>query len=334
MAITIVQRNRSKGILTWYARVPDKVKKGSVHFFSLGTDSKAEAKLVLQERIRDGSFDARTEPQAITLGEAVQRYEKFQRAKGIRGDSLNVFLNALRAFEALYDRPIAEIRNSEISEAFLAENERKNPTTYNNNKTLVSSFFYYVVNVLEALPGNPVHKAIPKRKRVKPVRHFWTADQVDRIIAMAPNPETRLAWAFMAFAGLRKSEAIAMRPEKIHDGYIHLVGKGDKPAKIPLCPRLKREIDRFNAAGGIWERLHCTEYSLIRIAAQALPGGFPGKAHAHRFRHSFGSNLIRAGVNIKVVQTLMRHENIQMTLDIYGHIMDSDAEDAIVKTFP
>ena len=41
---------------------------------------------------------------------------------GIRilSDSLNVFLNALRAFEALYDRPISEIRNSEISEAFLS----------------------------------------------------------------------------------------------------------------------------------------------------------------------------------------------------------------------
>lgn len=334
MAITIVQRNKSKGVLTWYARVPDQSRPGSVHYFSLGTESKAEAKLALQERIRDGSFESRTAPQSVTLGEAVERYEKFQRAKGIRGDSLNVFLNALRAFEPLYGRPISEIRNSEISEAFLAENERKNPTTYNNNKTLVSSFFNYVVNVLEALPGNPVAKAIPRRKRVKPVRHFWTADQVDRIVAMAPNPETRLAWAFMAFAGLRRSEAIGMRPEKIHDGYIHLVGKGDKPAKIPLCPRLQREIDRFDAAGGRWENLHSTDYTLTRVAAQALPGGFPGKAHAHRFRHSFGSNLIRAGVNIKVVQTLMRHENIQMTLDIYGHIMDSDAEDAIAKAFP
>lgn len=334
MAITIVQRNKSKGVLTWYARVPDQSRPGSVHYFSLGTESKAEAKLALQERIRDGSFESRTSPQAITLGEAVERYEKFQRAKGIRGDSLNVFLNALRAFEPLYGRPISEIRNSEISEAFLAENERKNPTTYNNNKTLVSSFFNYVVNVLEALPGNPVAKAIPRRKRVKPVRHFWTADQVDRIVALAPNPETRLAWAFMAFAGLRRSEAIGMRPEKIHDGYIHLVGKGDKPAKIPLCPRLQREIDRFDATGGRWENLHSTDYTLTRVAAQALPGGFPGKAHAHRFRHSFGSNLIRAGVNIKVVQTLMRHENIQMTLDIYGHIMDSDAEEAIVKAFP
>ena len=334
MAITLIQRNKSKGILTWYARVPDKVKKGAVHFFSLGTESKAEAKAILQERIRDGSFDARTEPQALTFGEAVERYEKFQRSKGLKRASVAVFMNALKAFAPLFGRNVSEIRNSELAEAFLEENDSKNATTYNNNKTLVSSFFNYLVNVLEILPYNPVNKAIPKRKRVKPERHFWTAEEIDRIIAGAPNPETRLTWSFMAFAGLRKSEAKAMRPGKIHDGYIHLVGKGDKPAKIPLCPRLRREIDKFEAAGGNWEKLRCPDSTITSVASKALPGGFLGKAHAHRFRHSFGSNLIRAGVNIKVVQTLMRHENIQMTLDIYGHIMDSDAEEAIVKVFP
>lgn len=333
MAITIVQRNKSKGVLTWYARVPDPTRKGSVHYYSLDTVSKAQAKLVLQQRLREGVFEDRSSPAEITLGEAVARFEKFQRAKGLKSASVDVFMNALSAFEPMFDRKVSEIRNSELSEAFLSENDSKNATTYNNNKTLVSSFFNYLVNVLEALPSNPVAKAIPKRKRVKADRHFWLPDEIDFIIAGAPNPETRLAWSFMAFAGLRRSEAAAMRPENIHDGYIHLVGKGDKPAKIPLCPRLQREIERFEAAGGRWEKLHVNDYSIKKVAA-LVPGGFLGAAHAHRFRHSFGSNLIRAGVNIKVVQVLMRHENIQMTLDIYGHILDSDAEKAIEKAFP
>jgi integrase len=72
---------------------------------------------------------------------------------------------------------------------------------------------------------------------------------------------------------------------------------------------------------------------LRKAAAKAIPEGFPGKAHAHRFRHSFGSNLIRAGVNIKIVQTLMRHESITLTLDTYGHILDTDCEKAISKVY-
>ena len=122
---------------------------------------------------------------------------------------------------------------------------------------------------------------------------------------------------------------VEMRPEAIHDGYIHVKGKGDKEAKIPICPRLQREIDRYD---GEW-KFSYTAKVLERIAAKAIPEGFPGKAHAHRFRHSFGSNLIRAGVNIKVVQTLMRHETVNLTLDTYAHILDTDTEKAIREVY-
>ena len=327
--ITLVQKNKSKGILTWYARVPDK-SKGTVHFFSLGTSSKSEAKIILQDRIRQGSFDARISPSMMTLGEAVDKYEKFQRAKGLKEGSISMFLNSIKSISSLFGKQVAEITKAELAEAFLASNEDVGPTTYNNNKTVVSMLFQYIVDVLEIIPSNPIAKAIPKRKRVKAVRHFWTIEEIDRIIAHAPTPNVRLAWAFMAFAGLRRSEVMKIKPEDIHDGYIYVVGKGDKPAKIPLCPRLKREIERH---GGQWSKLFVNYKTLVKYSQIALPGGFQGTAHAHRFRHSFGSNLIRAGVNVKVVQKLMRHENIKMTLDIYGHILDTDAEDAISKVF-
>lgn len=329
MAITLVQKNKSKGILTWYARVPDKAK-GTVHFFSLGTSSKSEAKILLQERIREGAYDSRVTPSAITLGEAVERYEKFQRSKGLKEGSISMFINSLQSLSALFGRQVAELTKAEIAEAFLASNDGVGPTTYNNNKTVVSMLFQYLVDVLEIIPSNPIAKAIPKRKRVKAVRHFWTLEEIDRIIAAAPTPNVRLVWAFMAFAGLRRSEAMNIKPEDIHDGYIYVLGKGDKYDKIPVCPRLEREIARH---GLEWDRLYVNHKTIVKYAQIAIPEGFLGKAHAHRFRHSFGSNLIRGGANVKVVQKLMRHENIKMTLDIYGHILDTDAEETIGKIF-
>lgn len=326
--ITLVQKNKSKGILTWYARVPDSTK-GTVHFFSLGTTSKSSAKLALQERIRERSFDRRISPSAMTLGEAVEKYEKFQRSKGLKENSISMFLNSIKSLETLFDKPVIEIAKAEIAEAFLASNEDVCAGTYNIRKTVCSMLFQYIVDVLEILPNNPIGKAIPKRKRIKAVRHFWTTEQMDRIIAAAPTPNARLAWSFMAFAGLRRGEVNSLKPDNIHDGYIFVIGKGDKPAKIPVCPRLRREIERR----GTWERMYVDNKTLARYAAIAIPEGFQGKAHPHRFRHSFGSNLIRAGVNVKVVQKLMRHENIQMTLDIYGHILDTDAEEAISKVY-
>lgn len=330
--ITIVQKNKSKGILTWYARVPDPKRKSksgetAYHFFSLKTQNRAEAKRTLQERIRDGSLDIKEERETITLAECAAKFEKYERSKGTKEGSINTMLQSVNMLKPLFEKKVGEITTQEISEAFQETSADLAPITYRNRKIILSTFFTYLVDVLEVYPKNPVRKAIPRRKVPKKSKDFWTMDQIDRIIANAPNPKTRLLWSFMAFAGLRRSEAVAMRPNKIFDGKIHIVGKGDKPATIPISPRLQREIKRYD---GDWKFIFDPR-QLRRIAEKAIPEGFHGPATAHRFRHSFGSNLIRANanVNIKTVSELMRHESITLTLDTYVHIMPSDAERAV-----
>lgn len=325
-SITIVQKNKSKGIKTWYARVPDA--KG-VHFFSLGTSNKTEAKVLLQERIKAGAYDLKDEKSTMTLGEAAERFEIYQRNKGTKAGSITTIMTAVNSIDDLFGMKVVDITVQDISEAFMASTESNHSNTYRNKKTILTTFFKYIVDVLEILPSNPIPKAIPRRKVQKPERHFWTQEQIDRILAEAPTPQHRLLWAFMAFAGLRRSEALAMTPDKIFDGEIHVKGKGDKFATIPVSPRLQREIDRCPQP---W-KFTFMDKTLQTACRHALPEGFPGKAHAHRFRHSFGSICIRNGVNIKVVQKLMRHENINLTLDVYGHILDTDTKDAVEQVF-
>lgn len=326
MAITIVQKNKSKGIRTWYARVPGE---GGVHYYSLGTTSKSEAKAIMQERMKAGAYEIKDERETMTLGEAAIRFEAYQRQKGTKPGSITTMLQAINCLEPLFRTKVSELSVKAISDTFIAANESINANTYRNRKTVVSTFFRYIVDVLELISVNPAPRAIPRRKAVKPQRYFWTIEQIDLILDRAPNPSYRLLIAFMAFAGLRRSEALAMTTDKIYDGHIHVRGKGDKVASIPVSPRLQREIDRCPQP---W-RFRLSDKVLRRICYDAIPGGFPGKPHAHRFRHSFGSNLIRGGVNVKVVQTLMRHENISLTLDIYGHILDSDPREAVNKVF-
>ena len=87
MSITLVQKNKSKGILTWYARVPDPKTKGKTHFFSLGTTSKSEAKLIMQQRLKEGAYDIKDEAETMTLGEAAVKFEQYERAKGVKPGS-------------------------------------------------------------------------------------------------------------------------------------------------------------------------------------------------------------------------------------------------------
>ncbi len=63
---------------------------------------------------------------------------------------------------------------------------------------------------------------------------------------------------------------------------------------------------------------------VLKRAVAAALGDCGGRVNNHRFRHSFASNLIRAGVNVKAVQQLLRHENVQITLNTYSHLLQED----------
>ena len=43
--------------------------------------------------------------------------------------------------------------------------------------------------------------------------------------------------------------------------------------------------------------------------------------HLHRYRHTFATMLLEKGVNPKIVQKLLGHKTIQITLDTYSHVL-------------
>ena len=110
-------------------------------------------------------------------------------------------------------------------------------------------------------------------------------------------------------------------------------GKGDKLATVPVSERLKNEIgepgnqDETIVAAGTFAN-NTTSIRTLR-AAVIKAGLDPDGANNHKFRHSFASNLIRSGVNVKAVQQLMRHESIDITLNTYSHLMQDDLKNAI-----
>ena len=96
-------------------------------------------------------------------------------------------------------------------------------------------------------------------------------------------------------------------------------------AKVPVSSRLKRELERYGKPlPGLYSKS-----SQVKTAAKYAGIDFQGEATNHRFRHSFASNLIRAGADIKSVQLLMRHENVEITLNTYAHLLGEDLEKAV-----
>jgi len=51
----------------------------------------------------------------------------------------------------------------------------------------------------------------------------------------------------------------------------------------------------------------------------------------HTLRHTYAAFLIREGAHPKVIQTLMGHTSIKVTLDLYGHLFPGMGEELVER---
>lgn len=326
---SMCQRNRSRGILVWYARIFDTETK-EIRYESLGTTRKTEAKDIMEAKIREGAFTSEFR-QRIPLKKAIDLYLEHIGQKGCSERTLETYRYSFDHISPLYGECLQDITKHQLLQAFLDGTEDQMPKSKNRIKTIVKGGFKYFSDVLELIPRN-IADILPSTKDYRKERDFWTVEQIDRILDKAPSPDFRLLWSLMAFAGLRIHEATKVKKEDFRDGFLYVVGKGNKPAKVPVCNRLAKELERCNWTWTFNENMRNRWY-IKNAAAKAIPEGFHGIASNHRFRHSFASNMIRSGVGVKQCQKLLRHASISTTLDIYSHLLDEDLEDSIEKMF-
>ena len=330
--VSLCQRNKSRGILTWYARIFDTETK-DIRYESLGTTRKTEATDLMLAKQASGDYAPRSTKDCMTLGKAFELYLKDLESRGSNSQTIATIRNFLDCVKSLFGKTVSSITKAELLEAFNSRAASYKPSTYNSAKTAVRTAFRFAKDVLEVIDSNPAD-CLKSRKNTQKERNFWTVEQIDMILDSTIDRRFRLIFALMAFAGLRVHEAIKMVPNDIKEGFITVVGKGAKFAKIPVSKRLDSEIERAGTGFDFTGISRDTVGRVLRLTARkALGDSFEGSANPHRFRHSFASNLIRAGVGVKSVQKLMRHSNIQTTLNIYSHIIEEDLVADIEKMF-
>lgn len=170
-------------------------------------------------------------------------------------------------------------------------------------------------------------------------KEFWTVEQLEAILAAAPTPLYRLFLGFMVYSGLRFREALTMRWEDLSPdlSYFTLVGKMDKFAKMPIADKLRALIDVVRpevATGRIFPPSLMPQSSwelipMLKVVVMSAGLSKPGRIGYHKIRHSFATNLLRAGTDIRTVSQAMRHAQVSTTLDIYCHTTEKSVVDAV-----
>lgn len=150
--------------------------------------------------------------------------------------------------------------------------------------------------------------------------------------------------------GLRVSELVNLKFNDIfeRDKFLRIIGKGDKERLVPISESALHEIklwlyDRnlmkikpgeqdyvfLNRRG-----THLTRTMiLIMIKRTAEEAGITKTVSPHTLRHSFATELLKGGADLRAIQEMLGHENIKTT-QIYTHIDITTLREEILTHHP
>lgn len=149
-----------------------------------------------------------------------------------------------------------------------------------------------------------------------------TPGEVKEILSRLQG-EHRLIASLLYGAGLRLREALTLRGKDVQFDYRQLVvrsGKGGKDRSAILPDLLVDPLRQHFAAVGRVAPHHVYPETVQRHATEAVRAGSVAKpASCHTFRHSFVTHLLERGYDIRTVQELLGHKDVNT--QIHTHVM-------------
>ncbi len=222
-------------------------------------------------------------------------------------------------------------------------------STQNYYLIALRSFLNYFANRdILSLPAEKIKLA--KDKGEKKI-HFLTLEQIEKLLS---TPDTknksglrdRAILESLFSTGLRIAELVSLDRDQINikptATYLELgiVGKGNRPRTVYFSERalywLKKYLDtrkdnnkvlfiNYQSRKNASRRL--TDRSIERnIKKYALMAGLPSNTTPHTIRHSFATDLLSQGVDLRLIQEFLGHSNIATT-QIYAHVTSKKLRD-------
>lgn len=181
--------------------------------------------------------------------------------------------------------------------------------------------------------------------RVKEARRIivpLTREQVSKYFGTLRTWRDTTITGFMLFCGLRRKEVINLRLNdvSIQEGQVRILGKGNKERIVPLPGDLITAINKYInlekpksdseylilVLKGPHRGQPLTEWGVRELFRYHRKISGTYEANPHRFRHTFGADMVRAGISLPSLMKIMGHAYIQTTMR-YVNISAADIRD-------
>lgn len=240
-------------------------------------------------------------------------------------DYVSLFLKHVDNYTSLKDVPLVDI------ESFINEKVEKEQISVSYQKGLVGA----IKKMYELILGEKIqlNYLYPKRSFSK-LPKFFSKEEVRQLLDSTDNLKHKAILMTIYSCGLRLSELLNLKIRDIRssDKIIRInQSKGNKDRIVPLSDKLLETLREYyqvyKPADYLIEGAKGNRYSersVQLVLKKALTKAkIKTEGTVHTLRHSYATHLIQSGIDIRIVQELLGHENIKTTM-IYTHITDID----------
>ena len=238
----------------------------------------------------------------------------------------NCLIQFLRSFRF---RNFEDITNEEIRSFVHGLSKKGSLSGSSINQYINALKFYY----LDVLKRDIPLQLIFRPKLAKTLPKVLDPDQICTIIHNISNIKHKCIIAIEYSAGLRISEVLDLKVNQLNfkKGEIFIFAKKGQKERISLLAEnlkewLKEYIEQYKPENYLFEGAtggRYSETSVSNILKKALKkSGIDIKATNHWLRHSFATDLLEHGTDIRYIQDLLGHASIKTTLR-YTHVSDN-----------
>jgi len=273
--------------------------------------------------------DTRTE--SISYEQAVEEFLEYLRHyRGYAASTAVAYSTDLRKFREFLEKRLgsapspADIKREHIIQ-FGVSLRGAAPLTLRRKYACISSFYGFLQDMGHAT-NNPARR-LPLPKVSEPVPVCLTEEMAQQLIAAADKPWYRVLVVLLLSTGIRRSEAAAITLDDIdlENRQLLILGKGDKQRVVPLTEQAVEAIQAYlpHRTKSKTRRLFVSAYGghpiqgrviNAMLAGTVRKAGLEGQGITpHKLRHTFATHLIRNGVDIRTLQELLGHADLETT---------------------
>lgn len=202
------------------------------------------------------------------------------------------------------------------------------------NQTVCALRFLYLTTLEK--DWDVKHIPFPRQPKKLPV--VLSPQEVEKVLSEVKHLKHRTVLETMYAAGLRISEAMQLRVRDIDSQRMLLrieQAKGKKDRYVPLSPTLLsrlREYWKVYRPGDLFFPGSTAEKPLSltviqrAISSAGKKAGILKRVKSHTLRHSFATHLLEAGCDLRTIQIVLGHHNLNTTA-IYLHVATTALQD-------